>query len=119
MSSWRSSLTYMDRLRGRLHGVHSFLATPFGPPPSYELDLDGLRHNVQWLRRRGGQSLVVVVGGGLGEIFSLTEKEHAALARAAVAGAAGQMPVVVGAHGGYGQAMQQCHHAEAAGAEQG
>jgi hypothetical protein len=27
------------------------------------------------------------------------------------------MPVVVGAHGGYGQAMQQCRHTEAAGAD--
>lgn len=102
-------------LRRRLRGVHNFLTTPF--LPDYALDATGLEQNVAHHVRAGTQDMTIVVGGGLGELFTLDANEQRALAQAAVAGARGKLPVVVGAGGGYGTALRMARNAEAAGAD--
>ena len=58
-----------------------------------------------------------MVGGGMGEIFSLDLKEHRAMAEAAARGAQGKLPVVVGACGGYRMARIMARNAQQAGAD--
>ena len=102
-------------LRNRLRGVHNFLTTPFHA--DYTLDTEGLRQNVAHHARAGVDNMTIVVGGGLGELFTLDAAEQKALAQSAVAGAQGKLPVVVGSGGGYGAALRMARNAEEAGAE--
>jgi 5-dehydro-4-deoxyglucarate dehydratase len=102
-------------LSRRLRGVHNFLTTPF--LSDYALDATGLEQNVAHHARAGARDIAIVVGGGLGELFTLDSDEQRALAQAAVAGAKGKLPVVVGAGGGYGTALRMARNAEAAGAD--
>ncbi|MDA1311877.1 MAG: dihydrodipicolinate synthase family protein [Acidobacteria bacterium] len=102
-------------LRKRLRGVHNFLTTPF--LPDYTLDTKGLRQNVAHHARAGVGDMTIVVGGGLGELFTLDTDEQKAMAEAAVAGAQGRLPVVVGAGGGYGAALRMARNAEQVGAD--
>ena len=99
----------------RLRGVHNFLTTPFRS--DYSLDADGLRRNVAHHVKEAVSDMTIVVGGGLGELFTLDPDEQKVLAEAAVAGAQGRFPVVVGAGGGYGTALRMARNAEEAGAD--
>ena len=105
----------MHSLMLRLRGVHNFLTTPF--LPDYGLDADGLRNNAAHYARAGTPDTILVVGGGLGELFALNGGEQRAMAEAAVAGSQGRMPVVVGAGGGYRLALDMARNAEQAGAD--
>ena len=105
----------MTDLRQALHGIHLFLTTPFGA--NYELDSAGLRNNVAYHTRRQTENMTIVVGGGMGEVFSLDVHEHKEMVRAAVDGAQGRMPVVAGVTGGYGPALRAAQNAEQAGAD--
>jgi 5-dehydro-4-deoxyglucarate dehydratase len=98
-----------------LAGVHNFMVTPFQADRS--LDAEGLRRNVAYHAAAGSRDMVIVAGGGLGELFTLEADEQGSMARAAVAGAGGKLPVVVGAGGGYGNALRMARNAEAAGAD--
>jgi 5-dehydro-4-deoxyglucarate dehydratase len=102
-------------LRKRLRGVHNFLTTPFRA--DYALDTEGLRRNVAHHARGDVGDMTIVVGGGLGELFTIDSDEQKAMAEAAVAGAQGRLPVVVGAGGGYGAALRMARNAEEAGAD--
>ncbi|MCD6504417.1 dihydrodipicolinate synthase family protein [Candidatus Bathyarchaeota archaeon] len=57
----------------RLNGVFTFLITPFKKTGFMELDEEGLRRNVRYLRDKGVH--VLVPCGGTGEIYSLTTEE--------------------------------------------
>lgn len=107
--------TKMDRLRERIQGVHCFMVTPFHPDGS--LDAEGLRRNISLHADAGIQDMTIVVGGGMGEIFSLDLKEHRSMAEAAVRGARGELPVVVGACGGYRMAKIMARNAQEVGAD--
>ena len=105
----------MDRLRERIQGVHCFMVTPFHPDGS--LNAEGLRRNIARHADAGIQDMTIVVGGGMGEIFSLDLQEHRAMAEAAARGAQGKLPVVVGACGGYRMAGIMARTAQEAGAD--
>ncbi len=105
----------MTDLRQALRGVHLFLTTPFGA--NYELDSAGLRNNVAYHAERQTENLTIVVGGGMGELFSLNVHEHKEMVQAAAEGARGKMPVVAGVAGGYGPAFRAARNAEQAGAD--
>ena len=105
----------MDRLRERIQGVHCFMVTPFHPDGS--LNAEGLRRNIARHADAGIQDMTIVVGGGMGEIFSLDLQEHRAMAEAAARGAQGKLPVVVGACGGYRMAGIMARTAQEAGVD--
>ena len=105
----------MDRLRERIQGVHCFMVTPFHPDGS--LNAEGLRRNIARHADAGVRDMTIVVGGGMGEIFSLDLKEHRAMAEAAARGAQGKLPVVVGACGGFRMARIMARNAQEAGAD--
>jgi 5-dehydro-4-deoxyglucarate dehydratase len=98
-----------------LRGVHNFMVTPF--KANYALDAEGLRRNITYHSTSATGDMTIVVGGGLGELFTLDAEEQREIAHAAVAGAMGKVPVVVGAGGGYGNALRMARNAEAAGAD--
>jgi dihydrodipicolinate synthase/N-acetylneuraminate lyase len=81
------------------------------------LDTKGLQKNVAHHARAAVGDMTIVVGGGLGELFTLDADEQKAMAEAAVAGAQGTLPVVVGAGGGYGAALRMARNAQQAGAD--
>ena len=109
------NLPDMDRLREQIQGVHCFMVTPF--QRNGQLDAEGLRRNVARHADARAQDMTIVVGGGMGEIFSLDLEEHRAMAVAAARGAQGKLPVVVGACGGYRMAKIMARNAEEAGAD--
>ncbi len=99
----------------RLKDVHNFLTTPFHS--NYDLDAEGLARNVADHVRNPARDMTLVVGGGLGELFTLDVAEHKEMVAAAVSAAAGVLPVVAGAGGGYRNALRMARNAEQAGAE--
>jgi len=102
-----------EELKAKLHGVIAFPVTPFQTDLS--LDLEGLRRNLQFLLRH---SLAAwVAPGGTGEFFSLTPAEHRAVVEAAVAEAAGRVPVIAGVGFSPQLAIELARHSEAAGAD--
>ena len=114
-NSKRTASGKKNELVSRLKGVHNFLTTPF--LSNYKLDADGLYGNVLAHARANPEKMVVVVAGGLGELFSLSVVEHAELVDAAVRGAQGKMPVVAGVGGGYGNALAMARNAQKAGVD--
>lgn len=99
-----------------MRGVHNFQITPFRP--NYDFDAEGLRKNIAYhADSEVTENVTIVVGAGLGEFFTLDPDEQKAMALAAVAGAKGKMPVVVGAGGGYNLALQTARNAQEAGAD--
>ncbi|NRB16601.1 MAG: 4-hydroxy-tetrahydrodipicolinate synthase [Rhodobacteraceae bacterium] len=68
------------------------LVTPFN---NGELDLDALKHLVDWQISQGSTGLVPV--GTTGESPTLTHDEHEAVIAAVVTAAAGRVPVIAGA----------------------
>ena len=71
-------------------GLLSFPVTDF--TPSGDLDVDGYRRRLEWLSPYGTATLFAA--GGTGEYFSLTPGEFSRVVKAAVEGAAGQVPIV-------------------------
>lgn len=107
--------SWKEELFERLQGVHNFLTTPF--LANYDLDVEGVRGNVAYHARASTRNMVIVVGGGLGELHRLGPDEQKALAEAAVAGARGRLPVVVGGGGGFGLALEMARNAQNARAD--
>jgi mannitol/fructose-specific phosphotransferase system IIA component (Ntr-type) len=102
-------------LRDALRGVLNFLTTPFHP--DYSFDESGLYKNVSYYAQNPQKNMTIVVGGGLGELFTLDVEEQKALADTAVRASQGRLPVVVGAGGGYKLAMRMAANADRAGAD--
>ena len=103
------------RLIESMRGVHNFMVTPFRA--NLSLDAEGLRRNIAFHAASAPPNMTIVVGGGLGELFTLDVEEQRDMAQAAVAGAMGKLPTVVGAGGGYGLAMRMARNAEEAHAD--
>lgn len=70
----------LDTLRTHLRGVTAFPITPFHA--NLDLNLDGLRHNVDWMIRHG--IVTLVAAGGTGELYSLTTEETEAVHRTVI-----------------------------------
>ena len=98
-----------------MHGVFNFMVTPFYA--SLKLNAKGLQENIHYHAAAGAQDMTILVGGGMGEVLSLDVEEHRLVAEAAVAGAEGKMPVVVGVRGGYQLGMRMARNAEQSGAD--
>ena len=77
----------------------------------------GQRVDLFGVRKEDLPAMVIVVSGGLGELFTLSVDEHKSLLSAAVAGAQGKFPVVAGVGGGYTNALRMARNAEEAGAD--
>ena len=101
-----------DTLKQHLRGVISFPITPF--TADLELDLDALRHNVDWLIQRGIKTLVAA--GGTGELYSLTVEEAGQVHRAVIEAASGRAAVICGVGGKLREAQALAAQAEKAGA---
>ena len=95
-----------------MSGVHSFLTTPFHT--DYRFNAEGLRHNVTFHVQVSSEQMIIVVAGGLEELFTLNVEEHTAVTDAAVADVQGNLPVVVGVGGGYANALQMAKNVEKA-----
>jgi hypothetical protein len=64
----------MTELRQALRGVHNFMVTPFRS--NYDLDAEGLRKNVAYHAAGNTENMTIVVGGGLGELFTLDPRSR-------------------------------------------
>jgi 5-dehydro-4-deoxyglucarate dehydratase len=95
-----------------LRGVTAFPITPFRD--NLDLDLDALRHNVDWLIGHGLRSLVAA--GGTGELYSLTVEETNAVHRTALEVANGRAAIICGVGGKLREAQSLARAAEQAGA---
>ena len=69
-------------LRDQLRNVHAYAVTPFNDDNLLTLNLDGYTRNIEFMLDRGVK--VVVVGGGTGEVDSLTLEELEIIARHAL-----------------------------------
>lgn len=101
-------------MSARLNGVFTFLITPFKKADFMEVDEDGLRRNVRYLRDKGVH--VLVPCGGTGEIYSLTIEECKKVIEI-VAEEKGDSALVPGIPSGIKSAVEVAKHAEKAGAE--
>lgn len=79
-------------LKERIRGVIAFAVTPFNA--DQDLDIDGLERNIDFLSRSGIDLLVVC--GGVGEFYALTEEEFEAVVQAASRANAGRKPLLAG-----------------------
>ena len=105
-------MSTLDNLRAQLRGVIAFPVTPFRS--NLDLDLEGLRHNVDWLIGHGIKALVAA--GGTGELYSLTVEEAQAVHRTAIEAANGRAAVICGVGGKLREATALAVQAEKAGA---
>ena len=103
-----------SELRERLTGVMPFVPTPFRAT-DLELDLEGLRANIQFLVERGVQSLGMC--GFAGEFPSLTYEEYSQAIQVAVEAAAGRALVIAGVGHGTKTAIQFARQAQTLGAD--
>ena len=98
----------LDTLRTHLRGVTAFPITPFHA--NLDLNLDGLRHNVDWMIRHG--IVTLVAAGGTGELYSLTTEETEAVHRTVIEAAAGRAAVICGVGGKQRESQQLAATAE-------
>ncbi len=105
-------MSALETLRAHLRGVIAFPVTPFRS--NLDLDLEALRHNVDWLIGHGIRTLVAA--GGTGELYSLTVDEAEAVHRTAIEAAAGRAAVICGVGGKLREATSLAQRAERAGA---
>lgn len=97
----------------KLHGVIAFPVTPFRADLS--LDIQGLRRNIQELRRY--PLAAIVAAGGTGELYSLKPSEHLEVVRAVVEEAQGQVPVIAGTGFNHQLAIELAQQSSLAGAD--
>lgn len=85
-------------LKKRLEGCYVTVPTMFRDP-ELELDLEATRSHVRFLMERGinADNAVLLAGGAAGDFSTMTFDERAAVVKAIIAEAAGQVPVAMGA----------------------
>lgn len=106
----------MDILQDRLSGIVVFAVTPFVERAGKTfVDEEGVRKNTEYLARGGIPA--VVVCGGVGELWDLSEEEHLQVVRTAVEQAAGRMVVFAGVCGDTSDSVERSCKVEAAGAD--
>lgn len=101
-------------MKDKLKGVFTFMITPFKPNNFMELDVDGLRKNVRYLKENGIQALVPC--GETGEIYSLTLEEIKKMIEV-IAEEKGSIMLIPGVPSGIKSAIEIAKHAENVGAD--
>ena len=84
------------QLQKKIGGVLVVMTTPF--TPSFEVDIEGLKKNVQFLIESGirtGSGALVAVGSN-GECHVLSIEERKKVAEVVVDEAKGRVPVIIG-----------------------
>lgn len=108
----------MDRaeLMARTRGMVVFAVTPFTERQGQTVvDEDGVRRNLEFLVQ--GRMPAVVVCGGVGELWELSQAEHLQVVRAAAAQAAGRILVYAGVYGDAEGSAARARLVEEAGAD--
>ena len=106
----------LDTLRARTRGIVVFAPTPFVEAGGQtQVDVAGLERNMEFLVQ-GGMP-VVVVCGGVGELWDLSVEEHLQVVRTAVRQAAGRMVVFAGVYGDTAASVARSRQVEEAGAD--
>lgn len=106
----------MDILRQRTRGIVVFAPTPFVETGGKtQVDVEGVEKNMEFLVQGGIP--VVVVCGGVGELWDLEEEEHAQVVRTASRQAAGRMVVFAGVSGDVAASIERSRKVEEAGAD--
>ena len=105
----------MDKigLMQRTRGIVVFAVTPMTADGA--VDEAGVRRNMEFLITAGVP--VVVVCGGVGELWDLSDDESLRVVAAAAEAAAGRMVVYGGAFGGVEDSIRRARQVEAAGAD--
>ncbi|WP_138752180.1 dihydrodipicolinate synthase family protein [Paenibacillus sinopodophylli] len=94
-------------------GVYVAIVTPFDD--KMNVDVSRLKEHVDWLIQEGVDGIVPT--GSVGEYATLSVEERRTVVEAAIAAAAGRVPVIVGtAAASTGMAVQWAEHAKQAGA---
>lgn len=106
----------LDTLRTRTRGIVVFAPTPFIEEGGRtQVDVEGLQRNMEFLVQGGIP--VVVVCGGVGELWDLSAQEHRLVIETAARQAAGRMVVFAGVYGDAAASITRSRQAEAAGAD--
>jgi dihydrodipicolinate synthase/N-acetylneuraminate lyase len=106
----------LDTLRARTRGIVVFAPTPFVERGGRTLvDVKGLEGNVEFLAQAGIP--VVVVCGGVGELWDLSAGEHRQVVETAARQAAGRLVVFAGVYGDAAASISRSRQAEEAGAD--
>ena len=103
----------MATLRQRTQGIVVFAVTPF--TQDNQVDEPGVRKNMEFLAQGGIPA--VVVCGGVGELWDLTEQEHLQVVRAATEQSAGRMVLFAGVSGDAAASAARARQVQAAGAD--
>lgn len=105
-----------DPLRRRVRGIVVFAVTPMVERNGKILiDEEGVAKNMEFLAQ--AHIPVVVVCGGVGELWNLSDEEHSQVVRAAVQEVSGRMVVFAGAHGPIEDSIRRARRIEEAGAD--
>jgi 4-hydroxy-tetrahydrodipicolinate synthase len=106
----------LETLRARTRGIVVFAPTPFIEEGSRtQVDVEGLQRNIEFLVQ--GDIPVVVVCGGVGELWDLSAEEHRLVIETTARQAAGRMVVFAGVYGDIAASITRSRQAEAAGAD--
>ena len=106
----------LDILRARTRGIVVFAPTPFVEEAGQtRVDGEGLERNMEFLVQGGIP--VVVVCGGVGDLWDLSAEEHLQVVRTAVRQAAGRMVVFAGVYGDIAASIARSRQVEEAGAD--
>jgi 4-hydroxy-tetrahydrodipicolinate synthase len=106
----------METLRERTRGIVVFAPTPFVEEGGRTLvDVEGLERNMEFLVQAGIP--VVVVCGGVGELWDLSAEEHQQVVETTARQAAGRMVVFAGVYGDAAASITRSQQAEEAGAD--
>src|SRR5262247_1414771 len=106
-------MTKPEELRAKYGGVVAFPVTPFHDDLS--LDIEGLRQNLTRLMNH--PVCGVVAAGGTGEVYSLTQDEHAQVVETTVEVVNGKAPVIAGVGFNLMLAVEMAKRSAAAGAD--
>ncbi|MBI2192637.1 MAG: dihydrodipicolinate synthase family protein [Planctomycetes bacterium] len=105
----------IGKIRERFRGIVVFTVTPMREKSGRVLvDVEGVKINLEALAQAGIPA--VVVCGGVGELWHLSEAEHAEVVQAAARQAADRLIVFAGVHGRIDSSIEQARRAEKAGA---
>jgi len=102
----------MDKLRKSPRGIMGFPVTPMDSRGN--IDLDGLRANIDFLIKSGLSSIFVVCGAG--ELQSVSNDEYKEIVRVALERTKGKVPLYTGVGGNIKQALEQARISQELGA---
>ena len=106
----------IEELRRRSRGIYVFAITPLLEKSGRtQVDEEGVRRNTESWVKAGIP--VVVVCGGVGELWHLAQDEHIRVVEAAAQQAAGRVVVIAGVTGDTAQCVETARRVEEAGAD--